>query len=86
VAGSLCFLRNTLGSLVAKTLTLTFVLLLSGCSSNPPAARPGVVAAGAVVGAALLFRAGANKESSDPPEDPGCFVRIEGDRRETICP
>jgi len=68
-----------------KHLTLAFVLLLSGCSSVPPVARPGVGAAGAVVAASLLFYVGAKEDSSDPPEHPGCFVRIEGDRRETIC-
>jgi hypothetical protein len=60
--------------------------LLAGCSSIPPAARPGVVAAGAVVAAAVLFRVGADNESSDPPKEVGCFERIEGSRRETICP
>jgi hypothetical protein len=36
--------------------------LIAGCSSIPTAARTGVVAAGAVVGAAVLFRIAAAKE------------------------
>jgi hypothetical protein len=72
---------------MAKHLTLAFAIFsLSGCSSIPPAGRPGVWAAGAVVGASLLFRAGAARDSSDPPGNPGCFVRIEGGRSETLCP
>jgi hypothetical protein len=72
---------------MAKYLTLfSALLLLSGCSSIPPAAKPAAWAAGAVVGASLLFRVGAARDSSDPPQDPGCFVRIEGGRSETICP
>jgi hypothetical protein len=67
--------------------TLIFAsTLLAGCANVPPAARPGVVAAGAVVAAAVLFRVGADDESSDPPKEVGCFEKIEGNRRETICP
>jgi hypothetical protein len=71
------------------TRALSLVLaatLLAGCSSLPPAARPGVVAAGAVAAAAVLFRVGADNESSDPPQEVGCFERIEGNSRQTICP
>jgi hypothetical protein len=73
---------------MAQRLSLAFaLLLLTGCSSLPSAARPGVVAAGAVVAASVLFYMGAKEDgSSDPPEDPGCFVRIEGNSRDTICP
>jgi hypothetical protein len=73
---------------MAKHLSLAFAwLVLAGCSSIPPAARPGVVAAGAVVAASVLFYVGAKEDGSgDPTEDPGCFVRIEGNSRETICP
>lgn len=72
---------------MAKRIASVFgCVLLAGCSSIPPAARPGVLAAGAVVGASLLFYVGAKDDSSDPPEDVGCFERIEGNRRETICP
>jgi hypothetical protein len=73
---------------MAKHLLMLLALLpLSGCSSIPAAARPGVVAAGAVVAASVLFYAGAkDDDSSDPPEDLGCFDKIEGGRRETICP
>ena len=60
--------------------------LVAGCSSIPPAARPGVLAAGAVVGASLLFYVGARNDSSDAPEEVGCFEKIEGNTRETICP
>lgn len=67
-------------------LLIAASLSILGCSSIPPAARPGVVAAGAVVGAAVLFRIGAAQDSSDPPQEVGCFERIEGNRRETICP
>ena len=70
-----------------KRLTVIFAFsLLAGCSSIPPAARPGVLAAGAVVGASLLFYVGAKNDSSDPPEEVGCFEKIEGSSRETICP
>lgn len=69
-----------------QQLLLAVVVLLAGCSSIPPPARPGVVAAGALVGAAVLFRVGANKDSSEAPEDVGCFEKIEAGRRETICP
>lgn len=63
------------------------LLLLCGCSSLPPAARPGVVAAGAVVAASVLFYVGAKEDGdSEPPEDVGCFERIEGNQRQTICP
>ena len=73
---------------MAKRLSLVFVFwLLAGCSSIPPAARPGVVAAGAVVAASVLFYVGAKEDgSSDPPEEVGCFERIEGNSRQTICP
>jgi hypothetical protein len=72
---------------MAKRLAVVLALsLLAGCSSIPPAARPGVWAAGAVVGASLLFYVGANDDSSEPPEDVGCFDKIEGGNRETICP
>ena len=73
---------------MAKRLSLFYVLwLLAGCASIPPAVRPGVVAAGAVAAASVLFYVGAKEDgSSDPPEDVGCFERIEGNRRDTICP
>lgn len=72
---------------MAKRMTAVIAtLLLAGCSSVPPAARPGVLAAGAVVGASLLFYVGAKNESSQPPEQVGCFEKIEGSSRETICP
>jgi hypothetical protein len=73
---------------MAARLSLVFASLwLAGCSSIPPAARPGVVAAGAVVAASVLFYVGAREDdSSDPPEDVGCFEKIEGNRSETICP
>jgi hypothetical protein len=74
-------------SATAKYVWLGFALsLLAGCSSLPPAARPGVWAAGAVVAASVLFYVGAKEDSSDPPADVGCFERIEGNRSETICP
>lgn len=72
---------------MVKRLAAVFAsLLLAGCSSIPPAARPGVLAAGAVVGASLLFYVGAKNDSSDAPEEVGCFEKIEGSTRETICP
>jgi hypothetical protein len=61
--------------------------LIAGCSSVPPAARPAVVAAGAVVAAQVLFRIAADSDGSAPsPENVGCFEKIEGGQRETICP
>jgi len=72
---------------MARRMVAVFgLLLVAGCSSVPPAARPGVLAAGAVVGASLLFYVGSRNGSSDPPEEVGCFERIEGNDRETICP
>lgn len=73
---------------MTKRLPLLFgALLLAACASIPPAARPGVVAAGAVVAASVLFYVGAREDgTSAAPEDVGCFERIEGARRETICP
>jgi hypothetical protein len=68
---------------------LSLVIALSvlwGCAATPPAVRPGVWAAGAVVAASLLFYVAADDESSGPPEEVGCFERIENGRRETICP
>jgi hypothetical protein len=79
---------GTLLPAMVKLLSLVFsLLLLSGCSSIPPAAKPGVVAAGAVVAASILFYVGAKEgDRSDPPEDVGCFEKIEGSSRQTICP
>ena len=72
---------------MTKRIAPVFVLLLlAGCASVPPAARPGVLAAGAVVGASILFYVGAKNDNSDPPEDVGCFDKIEAGNRETICP
>lgn len=72
---------------MTKRLSLVVAgLMLAGCSSIPPGARPGVLAAGAVVAASVLFYVGARDDSSDPPEDVGCFERIEGNQRDTICP
>jgi hypothetical protein len=72
---------------MAKYLLLLTSSLVAGCSSIPPAARPGVVAAVAVVAAPVLFYIGSKQgNKSSEPVDVGCFDRIEGDRRETICP
>ena len=72
---------------MSKRLSLVFaVLWLAGCSSMPQAAKPGAWVAGAVVGASLLFYLGVTDESSAPPEDVGCFDKIEGNTRQTICP
>jgi hypothetical protein len=72
---------------VIQRASLGLVLLfVSGCSSVPPAARPGLWAAGAVVAASILFRVGAADESSGQPEDLGCFDQIENGHTETICP
>jgi hypothetical protein len=79
------------GSLWTRSLTkraslLLVLLFVAGCSSVPPAARPGLWAAGAVVAASILFRIGADDESSGQPEDLGCFEEIENGHSETICP
>ncbi len=72
---------------MSKRLAWLFAaLFVSGCSSMPQAAKPGAWVAGAVVGASLLFYLGATDESSAPPEDVGCFDKIEGNTRQTICP
>jgi hypothetical protein len=73
---------------MAKRLVLVFALwYVAGCSSIPPVARPAAAAAGAVAAASVLFYVGAKEDdSSDPLEDVGCFDRIEGNRRDTICP
>lgn len=72
--------------MVKRTTVVVALWLLAGCSSVPPAARPGALAAAAVVGASLLFYVGAKRDGSNPPEDVGCFEKIEGNDRETICP
>jgi hypothetical protein len=73
--------------MLTRVSAVSAVALLAGCSSLPPAARPGVVAAGAVVAASVLFYIGAKDDgSSAAPEDVGCFDRIEGNSRQTICP
>ena len=72
--------------MLRRVLLLSWLLALSGCSSIPPAARPAVVAAGAVAGASLLFYVGEKHDSSDPPENVGCFDKIENGQVQRICP
>jgi hypothetical protein len=72
---------------VTQRASLGLVLLfVSGCSSVPPAARPGLWAAGAVVAASILFRVAGDDESSGQPDDLGCFEEIENGHTEAICP
>jgi hypothetical protein len=70
----------------AVALAVLGALNVSGCANIPAAARPGLWAAGAVIGASLLLYAGEKRDSSNPSSDVGCFDRIDGGHRDTICP